>query len=830
MAKATIHYFGIRHHGPGSSKRLLAALETLQPAKVLIEGPQDCSELLPLLAHQQMRPPVSLLAYNKDTPEQSLYFPFADYSPEYQACCWAVTQQADVAFIDLPVSVRLAEMAQQAVRLEAEDASDPTDESTTPSDPDTSTEPSNQAAASEIQKDTANESEEITGIESDANSTEASAKAINNVLDTIHHDPIGTLAKLAGYEDGESWWNDWFEQNYSEDTELFDAIESAMTALREQEAERVNAESEISTTDNAERQTSRYQWELMREAFMRLEIIKAAKGVEGPVAVICGAWHVPALKAKHTQKDDRALLKSLPTKLPKSRVKATWIPWTSPRLATYSGYGAGVDAPMWYQHLWEQRDNPDAMSHWLTQVTQTLREAGQVISTASVIEAVRLGHSLSSLRERPTPGFEEMREASIACLCFGETQLWHQLEQQILLGNAVGRIPDNAPLAPLLEDLQRLQKQARLKPEALAREVSVDLRSQTGLLKSSLLHRLNALNVPWGQCHDTSGRGTFRENWTLKWEPEFAVQLVENLVYGSTIAQAANNRMSERLEQEQNLGKLAGLVQQCMDARLEAATKQGLQRIEERSAHTDNCLELLLSLPPLVNISRYGTARKVSQAHIDQLIERLATQAALSLPYACRSLNDEEAQHLHTCLDQAHRTVLLAELDQGITEIWWQALTETLEFSNTHQLLAGLCARLLYQGEIYDAGQIQTTLERMLSPAIPAVEAAHFFDGFFSSATQHLLYDSLLRNAVEHWLLSLDEENFVEHLPLFRRVFADLDSMERKRLLDAVLNKRQQQHTEYVFNETQGAAWDTQQQRLLLLMQRNKSWLQTQSS
>ena len=45
MPMKEIHYFGIRHHGPGSSRRLLAALERLQPAVVLIEGPADCSEL-----------------------------------------------------------------------------------------------------------------------------------------------------------------------------------------------------------------------------------------------------------------------------------------------------------------------------------------------------------------------------------------------------------------------------------------------------------------------------------------------------------------------------------------------------------------------------------------------------------------------------------------------------------------------------------------------------------------------------------------------------------------------------------------------------------------
>ena len=45
-----IHLFGIRHHGPGSARRLVEALDALKPVAVLIEGPSDASELLPMLA------------------------------------------------------------------------------------------------------------------------------------------------------------------------------------------------------------------------------------------------------------------------------------------------------------------------------------------------------------------------------------------------------------------------------------------------------------------------------------------------------------------------------------------------------------------------------------------------------------------------------------------------------------------------------------------------------------------------------------------------------------------------------------------------------------
>ena len=162
------------------------------------------------------------------------------------------------------------------------------------------------------------------------------------------------------------------------------------------------------------------------------------------------------------------------------------------------------------------------------------------------------------IRERPKAGFEELRDAAVAALFNGDPLLWQLIEAELLLGSDVGEIPPDVPLAPLIEDLQRCQKEARLKPEALERELSVDLRSESGLYRSTLLHRLNVLGVPWGRLTDAGrSRGTFRERWTLAWEPEYAVRLVENLVYGPTIEKAANGRLIQMLGAAATLDALA---------------------------------------------------------------------------------------------------------------------------------------------------------------------------------------------------------------------------------------------------------------------------------
>jgi len=726
-----VSLFGIRHHGPGSARRLVDALDRLAPATVLIEGPADASHLLPMLADPAMVTPVALLAYAEDDPGDASFYPFAAWSPEYQAVRWAVANGALLRFIDLPASDR----------------------------------------------------DEIGDVEEDPVAP-----------DSIRHDPIGALALAAGYADGESWWSDVIEETPAAGP-VFAAVADAMAALRAHAYPPIGREA-------------------AREAHMRLEIARAAKEGDGPVAVVCGAWHVPALAEKRPLAADRALLKGRP----RTKVRATWAPWTAPRLARGSGYGAGVRAPGWSAHLWETRDGPDRAAAWLGRVAAVMRARGHPVSTASVIEAQRLGVALASLRGRPHAGFEELEEAAIACLLGGTRAVWDEIAPELLIGDAVGAVPPDTPLAPLLEDLQRQQKATRLKPEALDRPLTLDLRSDAGLARSTLLHRLLALGVPWGRL-DGAGRsrGTFRENWVLRWEPEYAVRLVENLHHGSTIADAAAARLAEAMRAEPGLAGLAALVRQATVADLAPATEAGIALLEERAALTSDAPALLAALPPMADILRYGEARAGTAGHLSALMPRIVVEAALALPYAARNLDADAAGSLRTTILAADEAIRLAELDPDTVATWHDALGRVVADDGATRLVAGAAAHLLYEAERLSPDEAATLLARMLSPGTPVVEAAGFFEGFFAGAATRLVHDPALRDAVDGWLGGIGEEAFVAALPLFRRVFAGLDKSERRRLLDAALGRAAGAKS-YRLLPGAAAIWPAHEARVLALM------------
>lgn len=761
-----IHYFGIRHHGVKSAKRLVSALEVLRPTKVLIEGASDCTELISWLNHPKMTPPVALLAYANEVPECHFYYPFAKFSPEYQACLWALNHGVSVAFIDLPVSVTLAHKIDHM--------------------------------------------EEQTSSEASAHSDDGSDERLST-------DPIGVMGALLGYDDGESFWNDVIEQS-GDDEGVFDAIGQMMQALRQEMLDKGM------TDDNDE----------LREAFMRQEIRRHLKDLSDDdcVVVVCGAWHIPALddkfalyhdgkKITHSAKSDNTRLKFLPKKLPASKLKTTWIPYTSPRLAKVgqgSVYGAGVSAPMWYQHLWD--NDGSVHESWLTKIADALRQKGHIVSTASVIEAVRLADGLAKVRNRRV-GFLELTDAVVACLCFGETVLWQTIADEILLGKEVGQIPDELPLAPLLEDLERLKKHTKLKAEAVPKEVDFDLRSEIGLKKSHLLHRLAILGVAWGRLQSTGSRGTFRERWEICWEPEFAVSLIENLVYGNTIFEASTNCLNEKIQRTQALPDLATLVQQALEAGLESSALIGIRQLSLQAVHTDNVLTLLMSLSPLIHLSRYGTARQMALEQVDQLVAQMSVKVCVGLPYATRRINDDEAGEYHQYLSKTHQALMLTQ-DENLLSLWWQALLEVidgalLDLNRHHLRVVGLLLRLMYQGGQLQDERLLGAFYKILSPVVPVGQSAQFFEGFFDGAIHELLHHKALLQCLETWFLSLDETAFIEHLPLFCRVFGSLDGHEKKRLWQSITQQTMSDDV-FLYREELAPIWQAHLNEMIKIL------------
>ena len=188
----SVHLLGIRHHGPGSARHVLNALENLKPDIVLVEGPPEGEAILKWIAHEDMTPPVALLAYVPDQPKQSVFYPFEIFSPEWQAISYALKNKIPVRFIDMPLVHKLVETPVEKLS-----------------------------------------GDEISGI--------ADVEVETDVVQEIKKSPLSHLAEIAGFEDQEEWWEHHFEIT-QQPLDVFDSINQAISSLRENIAEKNKTE------------------------------------------------------------------------------------------------------------------------------------------------------------------------------------------------------------------------------------------------------------------------------------------------------------------------------------------------------------------------------------------------------------------------------------------------------------------------------------------------------------------------------------------------------------------------------------------------------------
>jgi hypothetical protein len=699
-------------------------LSAYRPEVILIEGPPEADPLIPLAGDEQMRAPVALLAYPAGTKTgggtggkagggrgggRGMFWPFGEFSPEWQALRWAAASDVPVHFVDLPAAAWLA-------------ASD-----RPPRDP------------------------------------------------GMQVDPIGALAAAAGYDDPERWWEDVIEQRAeaaSDGDELaaalgpFAAIAEAMAEVRK-------------PAPPAEEEEQR------REAAMRAGLRAASRQYQR-VAVVCGAWHVPALSPPlPTATADARLLRGLP----KVKVAMTWVPWTHARLASdvAGGYGAGVRSPGWYHHLFTT-PLAETVPRWLARAAGVLRRDGLPVSSAHVIEATRLADALATMRGRPVPGLTEVTDAALAVLCEGDPVRLDLIQRRLVVGERLGRVPDRTPSVPIARDVAASQRRLRMPPDPRPREVDLDLRREFDLERSRLLHRLQLLGVEWGVgLARRSGRGTFWESWRLAWQPEFAVELVEAGAYGTTVRDAANALVAEQAAAAASLAEVTALVERCLLAQLPDGLPAVLAALDERMARDHDVAHLMDALPALARTLRYGDVRGTDLAALRHVADGLITRICVGLPAATGGLDAAAAAAMRDRVDAVEGAVALLEASE-LAERWYEVVTALSTKDDLPGLLAGRCNRLLLDAGRLDVAAAGRRMALVLTAGVPVARAAAWIEGFLTGSGLLLVHDERLLRLVDGWLTGISPEAFVEVLPLLRRTFSEYPAPQRRQIGERAVN------------------------------------------
>ncbi|WP_425395191.1 DUF5682 family protein [Aeoliella sp.] len=745
----SVHVFGVRHLSPSGAWHLRRYLDEVQPEAVLIEGLSDAGDLIADMTRRETKPPIAILAYTEDMPVRTLVYPIARYSPEYQAIAWAKENNAAAEWIDLPSDVFLA---LQSVR--------PTVEAPLPEHDET-------APKAKEDEDTDADGDD----EDDTLAEPATAPPERVSL-------YDQFAQQAGERDYETYWERQFEHNLSDHSYRLAALEFGK-GLRE-----LDVRSPLFMAEN-----------LVREAFMRRriqEVIDSGVAPEKIVAVV-GAYHASALGSDLPPMTDEEL-----ASLARRPSKLTLMPYSYYKLSSQSGYGAGNQAPAYFELLWEalQEDDLHGLStRYLSLVARDMRTSGTHRSTAEVIEGVRLAQTMSALKGGQAPTLSDLQDAAVTLIGHGHRIAVRDSLVKVEVGTAIGELPHGVSQTSIQDDFERQLQRLKLEKyrKTVAERVGLDLRENRrvkseaaaflDLHRSSFFHRLRVLEVPFSKPEATrQDSATWAEAWVLQCSPESEIALVEAVLLGETVELATAYKFKATLEKCTSLADAATVVRDACLCGMMDSMELARQKLQALAATSSQFDLLAIAAWQLGLVVRYGDVRQFDPGPMVPLVEELFVGASLAL-FAAAGCDDSDVKPMMQAID-ALNNVSLEFHDRVDEDLWIEQLQRLSDADNRNPMLSGYaCAILLERGAI-ENDALAREVSRRISPGVPADLGAGWFEGLAQRNRYALLARQNLWEQLAEYIASLDDEEFRRALVFLRRAFGAFDANEKRHIAE----------------------------------------------
>lgn len=719
-----VNFFGIRHLSPAGAFYLRKFLDNLKPEVVIIEAPSDFEDVLNDITRAETKPPFAILAYTKNIPVRTVLYPFAEYSPEYQAILWCRESGVKARFMDLPSETFLA-----LEKVESEDSDD----------------------VSEDEIEESEESEEIKEPE----------PSVYDKLDI-----------LSGEDSHETFWERVLEhcadaEAYHEGANLFGA------KIREFSSENDHDFAELQMREIYMRNVIR-------------EVVESGIAPE-KIVVVTGSYHVEGLKTwdKPEKIPEFPKTECFHTLMPYSYYRlSTRSGYGAGNKAPayyeliWEGLNRGdrlFTANAYLTKIAEfQRQNGNAASS--AQVIEAVR-------LAKSLAEIRGGGTgcmpvLRDLRDAAQTCIGEGSFAAVS-IATADTEIGTKIGE---LPDGVSRTSIQDDFYRGLKELN-LEKYR----SATAQELSLDLRENRrasseksaflDLNRSFFLHKLRVLNIPFAQYRKSDqDNATWREEWTLVWTPEAEITLVESALKGDTVELAAAFALKERVEQAQNMSEVAAAIEDAFFCGMGSVASYAASALQAMAVDAVSFEELAKTAFRLSNSIIYGNIRKADCEPIKPLLEQLYLRACLILSSEC-VCDDAASQPIAEAMD----TLNSVELAQGFldTDTWIKALWEVAGRDDLNTKLSGFAAAVLLERNKMTNDQLKIEVSRRLSLGTPADLGAGWFEGLTMKNRYALIARQSLWESLDEYVQSLDDEEFKRALVFLRRAFADFSPAEK---------------------------------------------------
>ena len=757
-------YFPVRHHSPACAWHLARLIRELRPSAILVEGPISFTSLIPTILDAATKPPIAVYTHFIDTARKlykpaenepdfgplrfAAYYPFCDYSPEFVALQIGQEIGARLRFIDLDYADQV--LAEHASR---EQLGRPR-------------------------------------IESLLRETDLEQSAY-----------LQALAKRSGCRDFNEMWDHLFEADFqSRSTESFmrEVATYCYFARCNESAESLQA---AGTTARDEAMAGSIVEEL------------ATKERNQTVLVVTGGFHTIALPQLVAARTKRPSSKPQPP----GAVQQALIRYSFEQLERLNGYAAGMPSPDYYNRLWSKFVDGSTDPH-TSVATSILVEIGMLtrrknmqpsLSTADEIAALQQAQLLAALRGHPGPTREDLLDGVRSCFVKGsmdaEGTVLMGLVTHVLTGKDIGDVPATAGVPPIVSSFRKEAERAKLDiSDSLKKKVSLEIyRRENHRRTSRLFHCLNFLDVPFATLVAgpdfvrATGLERIHEHWQYAWSPMTEGALVDAAVYGSTIDEAAANRLREAIGLLEEEGK--GRSANAAVSMLILACRMGLHR------HADQLLGLItakIAEEPSF-IEAVGAAnqllllwqsREPLEAHTLVEVPALLRASYLRSCYLVPGLGQCPEEELSAALDSlsSMRELLEAasQTDLLDAEIFWEAAAKVLKtYNHNHPCYSTICGAiggLLYSAGRIDEAQLDELVVGYLIGITDSQKRVGFLRGLLKTCREAAWQNVRLVHSLNEIISNWDEAEFISALPSLRLALADLTPRETDKVASRV--------------------------------------------
>ena len=763
---AEIVLLPVRHHSPACSYHVRKVIETYRPSVVLIEGPENANELIPVMVHRDTQAPFAVYySYYDKTGQLSeekehykCYYPFLDYSPELAALRTADELGICASFMDLSYGNILA-ASEEGMGLRKKE-----------------------------EKNNYNDDHLLS----------------RNAF-------VKRLCEKANLRSFDEFWEKYFEIGgiYKDSDAWFSDLLLYCSQVRENTPEDVirdegslAREAHMSETILQTAAGNFFKTEFASGVKEKLSEIQKSSDAPLRILAVTGGFHTPALSVRLRENSDPILTdsdgktsclsadmysapdkKKTPKKIKSQEQNVYLMPYSMEAADALNGYASGMPYPAFYQKVWERFSEDTDNCYRLTVLDflvgcgKEVRRKEGSLSTYDEICAVQMADGLSSLRGKAQPGAYELFDAVLSSYVKGEYTIATDTPMQILrknmTGNAIGKLCDQAMVPPIVQDFEAQCRQFSLKTgSTLETEATLSLfSSDRHRRESCFFHRMLFLNTCYARrvkgpnLQQQKDRNLIREIWRYKWNTQVNAALIDVSVYGATIEEAAGSLVKEEMKKEIGAGACAILLTKVFEMGLKEQL-QSVYDIAQMLIQQDTDFYSLADALSHLKMMRELSSLYQSKLDLD-LPMQLAIRKLISLLPSMTIVKEED---LGRCMDAIKLLYQLTK--EEAQEEFFDILLRMQRDAQIQAGLDGCIHGILYGGGREDGavveraclGYVQGTKEQMKKTAL-------FFRGLFFSARDLIFIGGQILHMLDTFLQQTDTADFMELLPELRMAF-----------------------------------------------------------